>query len=744
MSALPPRCPVCGGALSLRLSSAGDCAACLLRRAFAPPPPTDARPADFGDYELADELGRGGMGVVYRARQRSLDREVALKLLPFDLLESEDFLERFEREARLMARLTHPGIARVFEAGISRLGQAYLAMELVDGQALDDYLRERRPPLRTRLDLFLQVCEAVQHAHQRGIIHRDLKPSNVLVGEGEGGPAAQVIDFGLARPSSEHAPDAAIWRSQPAMVGTPLYISPEQAAGEEVDTRTDIYALGALLYESLTDRPPFDETDFRNATRAEVLRVLRGSEPRPPSERASAVGPISPDLDAICLRALARDPAERYATVAALAEDVRAFLSLQPVRARRATRAYRLGLFVRRHRLGLALAGTAALGLVVAAAFSLWQARVARLERDRAEKVKGFLFAVFSSPTPGAEGRDVRVIEVLADAQKRAEEELAQDPATRWEVYLTLGTTYYELSRYQAAEPLLRAALVDAERAFGGSSLAVGRVRKALGDVCNFTSRQPEAAEHLQTAIGIFRRHGPTAQPHLMLALHSLGSSLIHRGEQRGAVPLLEESLRLAERLGGSDARLHRIVVLGDLAPCYDALGRSAEGRRLSEEAVRGARELPQLRENLATLLANYSEFLLEAGDLAGAEAALTEGYERRLALFGERSQSAAVGLARLAHVQRRRGNLAEAERNARAALDVLRELSAPRARELFYPLRALGLTLLDAGRPQEAEPILAELVEVLELRMGQSDLLPAAREALAKARRAVAGNGVP
>ncbi|MBS0658534.1 MAG: protein kinase [Verrucomicrobia bacterium] len=709
----------------------------MLRRAFAPPS-VPARPDDFGDYEVGEEIGRGGMGVVYRARQRALDREIALKLLPFELLESDDFLERFEREARLMARLTHPGIARVFEAGISRNGQAYLALELIAGQPLDDHLRVEDPPLPARLALFLQVAEAVQHAHERGIVHRDLKPSNVLVSTADGGSTAKVIDFGLARPSGDAGADAAIWRSQPAMVGTPLYISPEQAAGEEVDTRTDVYALGALLYEMLAGRPPFDEHDFRDASRAEVLRVLRGQEPPPPSARTAARR-IDPDLDAICRRALARAPDERYATVAALAYDVRRFLALQPITARVPTQGYRAGLFVRRHRLALALASVFVLGLLSAAAFSLQQARQARLERDRAEKVKSFLFAVLNSPAPGVGGREVRVVEVLSAARERAEQELADDPATRWEVLLTLGTTYYELSQYAEAEPLLQAALRDAERAFGSESVPAGRVRKALGDLYNFSSRQPAAAESLLRAVGIFRRHLPSAHEHLMLALHALASVSIHSGEQRAAIPALEESLALAQRSDTLAARLHRVVVLGDLAPCYEAVGRQAEGRALTEQAVRAARQYPQLRENLATLLSNSAEDLAEAGDCAGAAAAAEESYRLRSALHGARSQSAGIGQARLAQTQRHCGDFVTAERNAREALAILRSVSAPQARELFHPLRALGLTLLEAGRPAEAEPVLTELVAVLALRQPQSPLLTTAREALARARATAA-----
>lgn len=715
MSAFP-RCPGCGGALSRRISAVGDCPGCMLRRAFAPAPDVTVRPADFGDFELEDELGRGGMGVVFRARQRSLDRRIALKLLPFDLLESEDFLERFEREARLMARLTHPGIARVFEAGISTQGQAYLALELVPGVPLDDYLHQQAPALSLRLDLFLQICEAVQHAHQRGIIHRDLKPSNVLVSTAEARVTAKVIDFGLARPTGEETSDAAIWRSQPAMVGTPLYLSPEQAAGGEVDTRSDVYALGAMLYEMLAGRPPFTEADFTDGSRTEVQRVLAEREPLAPSRHRGALAGVEGDLDAICLRALSKQPSQRYPTVAALTEDVRRHLALQPVLARAQTRSYRGGRFLRRHRAMLALASVVVLGLLGAAVFSAWQARVAGLERDRSRRVKAFLFTVLGAPAPGADGREVRVIDVLAEARTRAEREFPDDPLTRAEVLLALGTTYYELSQYAEAEPCLRAALADAQAAAGEHSLPSAHALKALMDLCNFTSRLEEATALGTQAVAIFRRESPRSAD-LLRALHGLATTRLHQGDHPGALPLLEEAVSMGRRLG-AEAETDTLIAQGDLAGAYHFLNRLPEARRLLEGVLATMRARPRLRENLSSLLSTYSEILLEIGDPPAAELAMQESYARRQELYGPRSQSAGIGLGRLAWVRFRRGDLGQAEAGARESLEILRAVSPPGARELFHPLRALGLTLAKAGKADEAELVLMELLEVSERHM--------------------------
>ena len=304
----PTFCPRCGAALPAS-TPVGVCPICLVSRSFATLDDAEDAPADFGDFVFGALLGRGGMGTVYRARQKSLEREVALKLLPLELLDDEEFLERFEREARLMARLTHPGIARVFEAGISDAGQPYLAMELVAGEPLTVFVKARGLTLRARLDLFGQVCDAVQHAHQRGIIHRDLKPSNILVGE-----QVKVIDFGLARPAEDVGADPAVWRSQAHAVGTPAYMSPEQAGGGEVDTRTDVYSLGVLLCELIAGALPFADADLRTASREEIARFIRETPTRRPSEildvSAFSATPhprdLRGDLDAICLRAVAK------------------------------------------------------------------------------------------------------------------------------------------------------------------------------------------------------------------------------------------------------------------------------------------------------------------------------------------------------------------------------------------------------------------------------------------------------
>ncbi len=740
-----PFCRHCGGLLSQRASSTGDCPRCLVKHALAPASEETGPPADFGDYVFGAEIGRGGMGVVYRVRQRSLDREVALKLLPFELLESEDFLERFEREARLMARLTHPGIARVFEAGISRRGQPFLALELVAGDPVTTFLRAHPLPLPGRLDLFLQICEAVQHAHQRGIIHRDLKPSNVLASAGEGGPSIKVIDFGLARPAGDHAADAAQWRSQTAVVGTPLYMSPEQAGGGEVDTRTDVYSLGVLLCEMLAGAAPFANTKFSSESREEIARLVREATVRPPSEVLAQHGPaaapllraaeVRGDLDAICLRAMAKEAAGRYATVAAMADDIRRHLSHEPVRAMPATVSYRLGKYARRNRILLSVSCLVMLGFAAAAVFSAIQARTARLQRDRAERVKAFLIDVLGAPSPGADGRDVRVIDVLSKAKERAEHDLKTDPLVLADVRLTLGTTYYNLSLYDEAEPLLRSALVETRWLTGDRSLATAEALKALGELCNWTSRQPEATRLLTESIAIYRTHLPESMAALARAVQSLASVEIHSSRPLAAIPLLEESVRLAERAGGPGC-VDALVAMGDLATSLDKLGRTAEAREIFDKVIPGMRANPALLENLSAMLSSLSDLLAESGDLPAAEKVLEESAAQRRVLYGSETAPVASALGKLAWTRYRQGKYAEAEIDARAGVTIQRKQLPPHAREYFFTLRPLAFTLLKLGRATEAEPLFVELIEVTRRHMAaDAVIVKQAEQGLSEAR---------
>ena len=370
-----------------------------------------------GGYKLLEQVGEGGFGVVFRAEQVSpVRRQVALKVIKPGM-DTRQVIARFEAERQALALMDHPNIARVFDGGATESGRPYFVMELVRGVPINEYCDRNHLTTRERAELFVTVCSAVQHAHQKGVIHRDLKPSNVLVTLHDGKPVPKVIDFGIAKAISQRLTEKTLFTEFKQFVGTPAYTSPEQAelSGLDVDTRSDVYSLGVLLYELLTGATPFDAATLRQAAYAEIQRIIRDVEPPRPSVRLSSMGQeltavarhrrvepeqlrrqVTGDLDWIVMKCLEKDRTRRYETANAVAMDVRRHLDNEPVLARPPSGMYRLSKFARRHRAGLAASVGAALALVVAlgaVTFGLLHAGRARAEEQRhrqaAEKAKG-------------------------------------------------------------------------------------------------------------------------------------------------------------------------------------------------------------------------------------------------------------------------------------------------------------------------------------------------------------------
>jgi eukaryotic-like serine/threonine-protein kinase len=359
-----------------------------------------------GRYKLLQEIGSGGFGVVYMAEQvEPVQRKVALKIIKAGM-DTREVIARFEAERQALALMDHPNIARVLDAGATEAGRPFFVIELVRGNPITDYCDQNNLCSRDRLLLFIKVCRAVQHAHQKGIIHRDLKPSNVLVTLHDGEPVPKVIDFGVAKALGQKLTEKTLFTGFHDLIGTPAYMSPEQAemSGLDIDTRSDIYALGVLLYELLTGATPFDTDTFRRAALDEIRRIIRESEPPRPSTRLRTLGDKLPgvasrrridpaaltrlvrgDLDWIVMKALEKDRRRRYETPDAFANDVVRHLNNEPVIAAAPSSLYTLRKFIRRHQAGLAVAGAFLVLLIAGAAVSTWQAvRATRAERAQA------------------------------------------------------------------------------------------------------------------------------------------------------------------------------------------------------------------------------------------------------------------------------------------------------------------------------------------------------------------------
>jgi serine/threonine protein kinase len=455
--------------------------------------------AAVGPYRLRERIGEGGFATVYAAEQvQPIRRRVAVKLLKAGM-DSGQVLRRFEAERQALALMDHPNIARVFDAGTTspqQGGRPYFVMELIRGVPITQYCDEHRLEPRERLALLIPVCQAIQHAHQKGVIHRDIKPSNVLITVHDGVPVPKVIDFGIAKAMGGALTDRTIYTEFRQLIGTPAYMSPEQVAmgAIDIDTRSDVYSLGVLMYELLTGSVPFEATQLLQAGLVEMQRIIREVEPPKPSTRASTLGDqltsiaerrrtlpdrlirqLRGDLDWIMLKALEKDRVRRYDTVAGMALDLQRYLAGEPVSAAPPSAAYRLRKFVRRHRFGVAAGATIVLALILGIAGTTWQAarakaaeRQAIAQAEIAMTMGEFLnIDLFGSVMPSLQpgrGVNVRMRHLLGEASRRIEAAaqpggpLANRPRMVGSAQATLGKNYLILGDWdKAAHHLERA-----------------------------------------------------------------------------------------------------------------------------------------------------------------------------------------------------------------------------------------------------------------------------------------------
>jgi tetratricopeptide (TPR) repeat protein len=676
-------------------------------------------------YAIEGEFARGGMGRILSARDRRLGRTVALKEL--QAAASPD-ARRFVREALVTARLQHPAIVPIYEAGRWPDGVPFYAMKLVSGRSLDVLIRAAEGGLLGRLALLphlLAVAEAVAYAHGQHIIHRDLKPANVLVG---GFGETVVVDWGLAKDLG--APAAADDEPAPGVgaggggentvvgtvLGTPAYMAPEQARGEAVDERADVYALGAMLYYLLAGTPPRSGTTVR-----EVLAAAASERPLPVTEREPAT---PPDLAAIVEKAMELDTARRYPTARELAEDLRRFQTGQLVSAHRYSPGELLRRWVRQHRAAVTVA--AVLGLALATAVTggflavRRQARIAEAERDRARmaaaeavQVNAFLREMLGSADPRTSGKEVTVASVLDRASERLDEQLGGQPEVKSSLQLTLGQTYQGLGLLDPAERLVRAALEARSKLHGADTGDVARAREALASVLLDRGDLTAAEALYREAIATLDRLGEEGSAQALSARADLATTLQNLGRLDEAEALHRDVLERQRRgLGADSAEV--AVSINNLGVVLGQRGDWRGAEALHRESLEIIRRVKGPRNpDVAAALTTVAAAMEAQGSLAGAEALYRESLGLRLEILGAEHPDTVRSVYALAYLLRSRGAAREAEALCREAL-ALRGRVLPDSHPMVAAiLQVLGLSLVEQGRPVEAEPALRESLEL-------------------------------
>lgn len=739
----------------------------------------DLTGTQLGPYRITARLGEGGTGLVYRAEQeKPLRRTVALKVIKPGM-DTREVLARFAAERQTLALMDHPGIARVIDAGATTDGRGYFVMELVDGVPLTRYCDEHRLPLAARLDLFLQVCAAIQHAHQKGVIHRDLKPSNLLITQHDGRPQPKIIDFGIAKATGPYDARLAAQVTQlTQLVGTPGYMSPEQVAGDpDLDTRSDLYSLGVLLHELLVGRTPHETKDWAKHGIEELRRRIREDVPPRPSlalrrlpvTEADALAAarattavelrkaIAGDLDWITLRCLEKDRNRRYASAAALAEDLRRHREHEPVSAAAPSRLYFLRKSLRRHRVAYALGAAASLALAAATAVSLLLAHRARqAERAAAgaaaqsQAVTDFLrFDVLAPASPNLQpDRELKLRTALDNAARKIGDRFAAQPLTEAAVRETLGETYNALGDYAAAHAhfersweLRRGLLGPNDRlTLQTLNLVVRSLRQ---------SSQFEAADRLAgDALPRQRRMLGSDDPITLETLAGLGAQRLDQGRLAEAQPLLTEALERRRRVLGAE-HLKTLQSMNNLAMCYSALGRDRDAVQLFEESLALRRKLygpehPHTINLLNNLAATYSRL----GAVERSGAIYGQIYEIRARVQGAEHPDTLNTLQNLGSNRMQLGQYdtaAEILTRARTGLAAALGADHPQA---TMPLMNLGVLRTYQSRFPEAEEALRECLRLRTARLGPdhaltTDVATQLGEMLGRAQRYAEGEQV-
>ncbi len=711
----------------------------------------------IGPYKLLHLIGEGGFGSVFMAEQSEpIRRHVALKIIKLGM-DTRRVVARFEQERQALALMDHPNIAKVLDAGATESGRPFFVMELVKGEPISTFCDRNGLDIDARLKLIAEVCVAVQHAHTKGIIHRDLKPSNILVSMQDGRAAAKVIDFGIAKATDSRLTDKTIRTELHQLIGTPSYMSPEQAGGSlDIDTRTDVYALGVVLYELLTGSTPFDPKTLQSATLVEIQRIIREVEPPRPStrlsrnadalaevaarrrtERGKLVATVRGELDWIVMKALDKDRTRRYESAGEMALDVRRYLACEAVVAAPPGTGYRLRKFVRRHR-GAVSAGVAvAAALLIGLAGFAWQASVASGQRDRAleaeaaararaEEIKlvaDFQAGMLEQVDPATAGR-----QLTADVNRRFTEALARDGVPEADLGARTREFSDQWSRVNATDAavalidqtILRPAVAVIDVRFADQPAVAAQLRQTLADRYRalglFDDAQPLQAAALESRRRLFGDDSPET----VVSISHMGLLLMDLGLLDEAEPYFREAVERTPRvLGPEDGET--IDAITNLGVLLEAQGRLTDAEPYYREALEKRRRVFGEDDPGTPIVIGNLGYLLESqGKLDEAEPLYREALEKSRRLRGEDDAFTLASLGNLGALLHTQGRLDEAEPFYRDALQGYRRAMGEDHPATVRAVANLGVLLKYQGRLAEAEPYYREALEKKRRSLGQ------------------------
>ena len=688
-------------------------------------------------FQLVRRLGEGGMGQVWLAEQISpVRRQVALKLIKAGMYD-ESVVQRFQSERQSLAIMDHPAIAKVFDAGATPQGQPYFVMEYVPGLPITEYCDENKLRIPERLELFIQACEGVQHAHQKAIIHRDLKPANILVAEVDGKPTPRIIDFGLAKASRPPLAGESLFTGPGVFVGTPAYMSPEQADPnlQDIDTRTDVYSLGVVLYVLLAGLQPFESKREKQPVDV-LLRRLREEEPPTPSNKVAAdrdtstttaeargteprqlISTLRGDLDWITMKALEKDRIRRYGSPSELADDVRRYLRHEPVVARPASASYRLRKYVRRHRVPV---GVAAGLVLLLAAFSVLQAvqlhRITRerdranRERDRATRITDFMTGMFKVSDPNeARGNSVTAREILDKASNDMGKGLAKEPEVQSQLMQVMARTYANLGLYARAHEIAKPALDARLSIFGPDDPRTLESISQVGDIFEREGKYADAEKLERQALAGERRNPGPEDATTLETMDRLAVVLIDEGIYDEAEKLDREVIAVRTRkMQAEDIRT--LAAMNNLGTALGGEGRYADAEKEDRQLLEVARRVlgPDHPRTLGAM-GNLAVAVERQNRFAEAEQLFREVLAAEQRVMGPEHPDTVIAMATLAEDLTAENRLADAEKFYREALRISLKTLGPEHPDTLTYESSYGDMLFREGRLHEAEKLQRE-----------------------------------